>query len=53
MNKFEKVSSDGHQISLSGTGGPMSDVDGGRARGVPCLMSRGLGLRPGGWVPAL
>ena len=50
VKDFEKISSDGHQISLSRTGGPMSDVDGAGPDGVPCLMSRGrgLGLEPGG-----
>ena len=29
MNKFEQVSSDGHQMSLAGGQGPISDVQGG------------------------
>ena len=35
VNKFEQVSSDGHQMSLAeGQGSPMSDVVGGRGRGA-------------------
>ena len=33
VNKFEQVSSDGHQMSLAG----------GRAEAVPCLMSGAIG----------
>ena len=29
MNKFEQVSSHGHQMSVAGAMGPMSDVGGG------------------------
>ena len=38
-NKFEQVSSDGHQMSLAGAPGP---------RGVPCLMSWGARARARG-----
>ena len=46
MNKFEHVSSDGHQMSLPGVGvgGPMSDV---RVGGVPYLVYRAAGVDHG------
>ena len=45
MNKFEQVSSDGHQMSLAGVGAG--------ARGVPCLEGAwGRGQR-GSHVPCL
>ena len=44
MNKFEQVSSDGHQVSLTGGVGPMmSRGVRGRAGGVPCLVPGGAG----------
>ena len=50
MNKFEQVSSDGHQMSLTwggvrAGGGPMSDIQGAGASGlyieVQCIMGKG------------
>ena len=38
MNKFEQVSSIGHQMSAAGGGFPRSDVQRGRGDGVPGLI---------------
>ena len=51
VNKFERISSDGHQMSLSGAGpgpgGPMSDVWGWGEERVGGTMSDGLKLGEG------
>ena len=47
MNKFEQASSNGHQMSLAGAGGTMSERGGAWAGAgglyseVPCIMGNG------------